>query len=85
MHVLKIAVTPQWRSLGIASWLLEKSLSVNKNKGIAKSFLEVRTSNIPAIGLYQKLGFKVIGRRPHYYSDTQEDALVMINHLKEGE
>jgi len=33
--------------------------------------------------LYQKLGFKMIGRRPHYYSDTQEDALVMMYNLKE--
>jgi len=85
MHVLKIAVVPQWRGLGIASWLLEKSLTICQNRGIAESFLEVRASNIPAIGLYQKLDFKIIGRRPRYYSDTQEDALVMINHLKEGE
>ena len=83
MHLLKIAVIPQWRGQGIASWLLRKSLNTCENRGIAESFLEVRSSNLSAIGLYQKLGFKMIGRRPHYYSDTQEDALVMMYNLKE--
>lgn len=85
MHLLKIAVTPQWRKRGIASWLLGESLNACENRGIDGCLLEVRPSNASAIRLYQKLGFKNIGKRPHYYSDTREDALVMRYRLKEEE
>ena len=85
MHLLKIAVTPQWRERGIASWLLSESLNACENRGIDGCLLEVRPSNVSAIRLYQKLDFKIIGKRPHYYSDTREDALVMRYRLKEEE
>ena len=45
--------------------------------------LKVRPSNIPAVELYQKLEFKVIGRRLKYYADSKEDALLMMKNLKE--
>jgi ribosomal-protein-alanine N-acetyltransferase len=77
MHLMKIAVAPYWRERGIGCWLLRNNLAVCQNKGIDDFFLEVRPSNVSAISLYQKLGFKIIGRRPRYYSDTREDALVM--------
>ena len=43
--------------------------------------LEVRASNEPAIKLYTKLGFEIIGRRPRYYVNPQEDALIMRKEL----
>ncbi len=84
MHILKIAVAPEWRHQGIALWLLEKSLENAVKKGAEVTYLEVRPSNNPAIGLYNKAGFRVVGKRPNYYSETREDALVMIKYLKEG-
>jgi ribosomal-protein-alanine N-acetyltransferase len=39
--------------------------------------LEVRPSNLPAISLYRKTGFREVGRRPGYYDDTREDAIIM--------
>jgi [ribosomal protein S18]-alanine N-acetyltransferase len=83
LHILKIAVTPAWRNRGIATRLTERCLEMGAERGAASAFLEVRPSNTPAVGLYQKLGFDVIGRRPNYYRDSQEDALVMMKNLKE--
>lgn len=83
MHILKMAVTPGWRHQGIALWLLEKSLEDAVKKGAKVTYLEVRPSNNPAIGLYNKTGFRVVGKLPNYYSETREDALVMMKNLKE--
>lgn len=84
LHILKIAVAPACRGHGIAAWLLDQCFGMGKDSGAEMVYLEVRTSNIPAVGLYQKLGFEVIGRRPGYYTDTQEDALIMMKNLKEA-
>ena len=81
MHVLKVAVTPARRGQGIASWLLERCFNLSVERGARSAHLEVRPSNNPAVELYQKLGFEVVGRRPKYYSDTKEDALLMMKVL----
>lgn len=83
MHIMKIAVAPDWRRKGVALWLLEKSLEIALEKGAMLTFLEVRPSNHSAIKLYNKLGFKTVGKRLNYYSGTREDALVMMRTLKE--
>jgi ribosomal-protein-alanine N-acetyltransferase len=81
MHILKVAVTPALRGQGIASWLLERCFKLSVEHGARSAHLEVRPSNRPAVGLYRKLGFEVIGKRPKYYSDTKEDALLMMKIL----
>jgi ribosomal-protein-alanine N-acetyltransferase len=81
LHILKIAVRPAWRGQGIATWLLERCFIINAGQGTKSAHLEVRPSNIPAVELYQKLGFQVIGRRPKYYADSKEDALLMMKVL----
>ena len=81
MHLLKIAVSPEWRSRGIASWLLDTCLERESNSGATGILLEVRPSNHPAIALYGKMGFRTVGRRPRYYPDTREDALVMMKQI----
>lgn len=83
LHLLKIAVSPAWRGLGIATRLLERCFAISAKQGATSVHLEVRPSNTPAIGLYQKLGFEVIGRRHKYYAETKEDAVLMIKNLKE--
>jgi len=83
VHVLKVAVTPAWRGQGIASRLLERCFTLSVEQGAKSAHLEVRPSNIAAIELYQKLGFEWVGRRPQYYTDSKEDALLMMKILKE--
>jgi ribosomal-protein-alanine N-acetyltransferase len=50
-------------------------------RGMEQIWLEVRTSNMTAIKIYEKLGFVAVGRRPMYYRDTNEDAIVMSLNL----
>ena len=85
LHILKIAVAQDWRGCGIALWLLSECLQQAGKSGAVNAYLEVRPSNRPAIKLYQKLGFQAIGRRPNYYPETGEDALVMMKNLKEAQ
>ena len=81
LHVLKIAVTPAQRERGIASWLLNHCFTSSARQGANSVYLEVRCSNIAAIKLYEKLGFREIGRRPNYYPDSNENALVMMKDI----
>jgi ribosomal-protein-alanine N-acetyltransferase len=83
VHLQKVAVTPAWRKQGVATWLLERCFTLSIGQGARSAHLEVRPSNIPAVELYQKLGFELIGKRPQYYPDSKEDALLMIKTLKE--
>ena len=83
VHLQKVAVTPTWRGQGVASWLLERCFTLSVEQGARSAHLEVRPSNIPAVELYQKIGFELAGKRPEYYTDSKEDALLMIKILKE--
>ena len=78
MHLLKIAVAPGQRHRGVATWLLERCFETVRHQGIESVYLEVRASNLAAIGLYDKLDLKIVGTRQGYYTDTGEDALVMV-------
>ena len=60
----------------MAGYLLDEFLRQTIDTGVP-STLEVRVSNVDAISLYQSRGFREVGRRPGYYHDTGEDALVM--------
>jgi [ribosomal protein S18]-alanine N-acetyltransferase len=74
-HLMNIAVDPAVRRRGVGSRLLETML---ERAGLEASYtLEVRTSNAPAIALYERFGFRAAGTRPRYYQDTGEDALIM--------
>lgn len=82
-HILNFAIDPNFRRRGFGSKLLMAALSVLKKRGVRRVFLEVREGNLPAINLYSKLGFSVCGKRKGYYSDTGEDALVMLCFLRD--
>lgn len=75
-HVLDVAVAPEVRNRGVARALLTEFLAATAPTGCEVT-LEVRPSNEPAIRLYEELGFVACGRRRGYYTDTQEDALIM--------
>lgn len=78
-HVLNIAVLPKFRRRGVGSMLLSNALQELKQSGlkIKSVTLEVRESNLPAIRLYEKFGFKITGRRGGYYHSPDEDAVLM--------
>jgi [ribosomal protein S18]-alanine N-acetyltransferase len=72
-EILNLAVDPSHRRQGVARMLLEAETRRGKNQW----FLEVRESNLGAIGLYQRAGFKVTGRRESYYNNPSEAGIVM--------
>jgi [ribosomal protein S18]-alanine N-acetyltransferase len=74
-HVMNVAVDPARRRQGIATSLLTELLDRVGDE--AKLTLEVRTSNAPAIALYERFGFRSAGIRPRYYQDNGEDAVIM--------
>jgi ribosomal-protein-alanine N-acetyltransferase len=74
-HLMNVAVEPARRREGIAWALLEQMID---RAGTEQQYtLEVRTSNAPAIALYERFGFRSAGTRPRYYRDTGEDAVIM--------
>ncbi|HEX3289902.1 MAG TPA: ribosomal protein S18-alanine N-acetyltransferase [Gaiella sp.] len=76
-HVMNIAVAPERRRQGIASALLHRLLELTKDDALRGYTLEVRTSNVGAIRLYERFGFRRKGVRRGYYTDNREDALIM--------
>lgn len=77
IHVTNLAAHPELRRRGVARALLGAVLDDARERAVTLAFLEVRPTNAEALGLYERFGFRVIGRRKGYYFDTGEDALVM--------
>lgn len=76
-HVTNIALLPNYRGKKLGETLLTEIMKIAKEKGAKTMTLEVRVSNHVAQSLYRKLGFQDGGIRKNYYTDNQEDALVM--------
>ena len=76
-HVLNLAVHPQYRQKGIGSRLITVALDYWRKAEVVSAFLEVRESNEAARRLYEKIGFRMITRRPKYYKNPKEDAFIM--------
>ena len=75
--MMNVAVHPDFRRKGVAELLVRElvaALGKNDNHCLT---LEVRASNVPAISLYEKLGFAQIGLRKNYYRNPKEDALIL--------
>ena len=79
--MMNVAVHPDHRRKGIAEELVRTLCQQLQAAGSTSLTLEVRASNAGAIALYQKLGFVQVGRRPHYYRNPREDALIMRKEL----
>jgi [ribosomal protein S18]-alanine N-acetyltransferase len=77
LHILNVAVHPDFRKQGHASALVRHILDVARQQKARVVSLEVRASNLPARSLYRKLGFREVGMRPKYYADNGEDAVLM--------
>ena len=77
LHIATIATHPDFRRQGIAASLLAESFREAAAAGVHRAFLEVRAGNDAAQAMYRKFGFKNSGRRPKYYKDNGEDAILM--------
>jgi len=81
VHINNIALHPDFRRRGIGEAVLRKMLNRVQREGAKFVSLEVRPSNLAALGLYRKLGFKIIGRRKDYYLTPREDAVILGKYL----
>lgn len=78
MHILSLGVHPRARRRGVASGLLSEIRERGLARGATLITLEVREHNQAAQVFYRRHGFLEVARRPRYYPDTHEDALVLI-------
>ena len=76
-EILDVAVPARHRGKGYARFLLKKFLDLARERGIHELFLEVRESNVAALALYREFRFEPTGRRPNYYRDPAEAALLL--------
>lgn len=76
-HIANVAVHPDFRRRGLGELIMVHLITLCKSQGGRKMTLEVRRSNVSARNIYSRLGFEESGFRPGYYSDNNEDALIM--------
>lgn len=79
-QITNIAVHPSFRRLGVAEKIIDEMVKSCDDGFVKTITLEVRESNIPARSLYEKKGFKIVGKRPKYYDHT-EDAVLMTKEI----
>lgn len=77
IQILDVAVHPEYRRKGIGEQLLHHALTAGRMRNALSANLEVRRSNVAAIALYEKFGFREVAVRRRYYRDG-EDALLMV-------
>ena len=77
LHIITLATRPDWQGQGLGEWLLLTLLEQGQSLKLQIATLEVRPSNSFAISLYKKYKFQEVGRRPGYYSNNGEDALIL--------
>ncbi len=75
-HITLLGIIPTHRRQGLGRWLLLHLLQAARDRALTHATLEVRATNQAAQDLYHDYGFKVAGRRRHYYADG-EDALIL--------
>lgn len=80
VHIATLSVDPAYRRRQIATRLVCTALQDGLARGATASSLEVRSGNAAAQRLYYRFGFQLVGRRPGYYQDNGEDAMLMTLH-----
>lgn len=76
-EILNVAVREDKRKLGLGKEMLKELIQYGRMHGVTAFTLEVRAGNIPAIRLYEAIGFQSLGIRPGFYEHPKEDALIM--------
>ena len=82
-EILNLAVRQARRRQGVATQLVRAALDYARTAGAGQIYLEVRASNEAAIALYARIGFRACGRRPNYYLNPAEDAVLLALHKNE--
>jgi [ribosomal protein S18]-alanine N-acetyltransferase len=77
IHLMNIAVCPEHRSSGLGNFVMEHLEVICGRSGLKRILLDVGRKNVAACALYSKRGFTPIGFRKNYYSESQDDAIVM--------
>lgn len=80
-QITNIAVRPDDCRKGIGRQIIAQMSAYGAQNGLFQLTLEVRESNVPALALYQSCGFERVGRRPGYYADNKEAAILMTKRL----
>jgi ribosomal-protein-alanine N-acetyltransferase len=80
-ELANIAVRPEHRGRGLGSFLLDRIVERARERGVRSLYLEVRVSNGRAAELYERRGFREVGRRRDYYQRPREDARVLAKEL----
>ncbi|HHV59461.1 MAG TPA: ribosomal protein S18-alanine N-acetyltransferase [Clostridiaceae bacterium] len=76
-HITNIAVHPEFQGEGVGNCLMYNLIELARKEGLTRLTLEVRAGNLKARSLYKKYGFSDCGIRKGYYSDNNEDAIIM--------
>ena len=84
-YISNVAVARPWRRRGAADALMKELIRRSREKLLSFLTLEVRESNEGAIALYEKHGFRAVGRRKDYYEKLREDAILMTLRLDGSE
>jgi [ribosomal protein S18]-alanine N-acetyltransferase len=80
-EILNLCIAPEKRRSGLAESLLDVAVAELRRTRVDRLFLEVRESNTPAISFYEKHKFRETGRRPGYYRNPDEAAVLMMKEL----
>ncbi len=77
-ELMRVAVDPACRGRGYSKILMDKMMRSAARKGVRDLTLEVRPSNTAAVSLYRSYGFREETVRKGYYTDPEEDAVIMF-------
>ena len=80
-HITNVAVAPEYRRMGYGRALMLEMFRTAILYGAGSMTLEVREGNVAALGLYRSFGFTQVGRRPRFYDDPTEDALLLTRYF----
>jgi ribosomal-protein-alanine N-acetyltransferase len=80
-HIINLAIGSKFRKRGLGQRMVETCLDFASKRGARLATLEARESNESARRLYEKCGFRFVAIRKKYYSDNQEDAIVMLKDI----
>ena len=81
VQVQNIAVRTQWQRRGFGAILLRRAEEEGKERGALCAILDVRAQNVAALALYERFGYRMIGRRRNYYQRPVDDALILFRRL----
>jgi [ribosomal protein S18]-alanine N-acetyltransferase len=80
-HIINLAIGPAFRRKGLGRQMIETCMEFAQKRGAGLATLEVRESNEAARRLYEGCDFRTVAIRKKYYSDNQENAIVMIREI----